>query len=153
MIGRMTWWAVAAGVCLVVGCNQPKKDPEPYSAAPAGGGATQPLDSYENPSAARSSDALTDADLSGSEMDAPPSEPTRTAARPTAKPAARTSGDEPLRPGGSGKTYVVKKGDTLSGISKKLYGTPNRWREIWSLNKNRVPSPDKLKVGTKLILP
>lgn len=148
MIRSVTWWAVAAGVCLVVGCNQPKKEPEPHAATPTGADAAQPLDSYENPSGGRSH-TLTDADLGGTEMDTPPASPPKAAARP----AARTSSDETLKPGGSGKTYVVKKGDSLSGISKKIYGTPNRWREIWNLNKNRVPNPDKLKVGTKLILP
>lgn len=38
-------------------------------------------------------------------------------------------------------TYKAKRGDTLSGISQKYYGTPNRWREIYNFNlKYRNPA-------------
>jgi hypothetical protein len=30
--------------------------------------------------------------------------------------------------------YTSKRGDTLSGISQKYYGTPNRWRDIYNFN-------------------
>lgn len=52
-----------------------------------------------------------------------------------------------------GNTYTVKKGDTLTGIAQKVYGDANRWDDIWRANKARVPNKDKLKVGTKLIIP
>jgi nucleoid-associated protein YgaU len=54
---------------------------------------------------------------------------------------------------GSGKSYVVQKGDTLSSISKKVYGDSKRWKDIWNANKDVVPNKDKLKVGTKLTIP
>lgn len=31
--------------------------------------------------------------------------------------------------------YIVKKGDTLWGISGKYLNAPHRWREIWAVNK------------------
>ena len=52
-----------------------------------------------------------------------------------------------------GKTYTVQKGDTLSSISKKVYGDAGRWKDIWNANKDVVPNKDKLKVGTKLRIP
>lgn len=52
-----------------------------------------------------------------------------------------------------GRTYVVQKGDTLSGISKKFYGTTTRWKEIWEANRRAVPDPKRMKVGTRLVIP
>lgn len=46
------------------------------------------------------------------------------------------------------KVYVVKKGDTLSGISYKLYGTTTRWREI--ADRNGIKNPRLLQIGTRL---
>lgn len=72
---------------------------------------------------------------------------------PAAKPA---SADEPLNPSGptaGGRTYVVKKGDTLAGIARKMYGDSGKWKKIHDANKVRVPDPKKLKVGTKLVIP
>jgi len=68
---------------------------------------------------------------------------------PVIKPA-----DKPVRPAHRerARTYVVKKGDTLSEISQKFYNTPNRWRQILKANPH-VKSPKKLQVGTKLVIP
>jgi LysM repeat protein len=65
---------------------------------------------------------------------------------PSNKPSTTARKDAP-------KNYVVQKGDTLSQISMRLYGTPNRWRSIYELNRDRIPNINKLKVGTSLILP
>ena len=50
-------------------------------------------------------------------------------------------------------TYVVQAGDTLSSISRKIYGTPNRWREIFSANRDRLATPESLKIGQSLKIP
>ena len=47
--------------------------------------------------------------------------------------------------------YVVKKGDTLSGISRDQLGTATRWQEIAELNK--LEHPYRIKVGQTLELP
>lgn len=47
--------------------------------------------------------------------------------------------------------YIVKKGDSLFGISKKVLGSGNRVNEIIKLNPNVDPS--KLHVGTRLKMP
>lgn len=36
-----------------------------------------------------------------------------------------------------GKTYKVKRGDTLWGISRKYYGTGTKWRKIWNVKSNK----------------
>lgn len=63
-----------------------------------------------------------------------------------------TSADETLAPSG-GRTYVVSKGDTFYKLARDFYSNQSRWRDIWAANKARVPNPDFLPVGTKLIIP
>jgi hypothetical protein len=62
-----------------------------------------------------------------------------------------------FRPGNwdfDASTYVIASGDTLSGLARLyLPGEPPRWREIWTLNKGRGFTPDKIDVGTKLNMP
>jgi len=47
------------------------------------------------------------------------------------------------------KTYVVRKGDTLTKIAARVYGNANRWPEIAKLNGIRAPHK-VLKTGRKL---
>ncbi|MDR2436030.1 MAG: LysM peptidoglycan-binding domain-containing protein [Puniceicoccales bacterium] len=49
--------------------------------------------------------------------------------------------------------YTVIKGDTLSAISQKVYGTPGRWKDIYSANRQTLPSPSQLTIGQKLNIP
>ncbi len=49
--------------------------------------------------------------------------------------------------------YVVKKGDTLSGIAKALYGKAGRWPEIYEANKDRIENPNLIRPGWKLRIP
>ncbi len=49
--------------------------------------------------------------------------------------------------------YRVKRGDTLSKIALKKLGNKKRAREIYTLNKDRMSSPDLLRVGMKLRIP
>jgi nucleoid-associated protein YgaU len=51
------------------------------------------------------------------------------------------------------RQYSVAKGDTLSSISLKVYGTSGRWREIFEANSDRIRSPSQLKVGLALSIP
>ncbi len=50
-------------------------------------------------------------------------------------------------------SYVVKPGDTLSSISRKVYGKSSRWKEIYNANRDRLVSPEALKVGQTLRIP
>lgn len=49
--------------------------------------------------------------------------------------------------------YVVVEGDTLSDISKTVYGTATRWREIYNANKTRMSGPNWVDVGVRLMIP
>jgi LysM repeat protein len=50
-----------------------------------------------------------------------------------------------------GGTYVVKKGDTLYGISRTHYGDGKKWQQIAAANPGL--SPTSLKVGQTITLP
>ena len=49
--------------------------------------------------------------------------------------------------------HIVKSGDTLSAIAKKLLGSANRYMDIFNANKDQLSDPDKIKVGQKLVIP
>ena len=50
-------------------------------------------------------------------------------------------------------TYTVQKGDTLGGISMKVYGTSKRWKQIFEANQDVLKDPNRLKVGQVLRIP
>ena len=52
-----------------------------------------------------------------------------------------------------GKTYVIKKGDTLQEISQQFYGTTKKWKKIATANKGVIKDPNKLPVGAKIEIP
>ncbi len=49
--------------------------------------------------------------------------------------------------------YVVKYGDTLSGIAQKMLGAQSRYQEIFEANRDRMASPDRLEVGKPIRIP
>lgn len=49
--------------------------------------------------------------------------------------------------------YVVQPGDTLSEISQKFYGDPNKYMILYWANVDRVKDPDLIKVGWELKIP
>jgi nucleoid-associated protein YgaU len=51
----------------------------------------------------------------------------------------------------SGKSYIVKEGDTLWSIAEKLYGDPYQWTKL--AESNKIQDPDKIEKGTSLIIP
>jgi LysM repeat protein len=51
------------------------------------------------------------------------------------------------------RIYVVKAGDTLRGISERVYGTKSQASAIYSANKHLMDNPGDLAVGQKIILP
>lgn len=53
----------------------------------------------------------------------------------------------------AGRTYVVKRGDTLASISRKFYKTSSRWKRILDANRKSVDDPENLKVGQTLTIP
>lgn len=73
---------------------------------------------------------------------ATPATPAPTASAPVAAPKPAAS------PAASGATYVVKPGDTLSGIARRSHTTVP---QLCAVNKLTAASP--LKIGQKLVLP
>ncbi len=53
----------------------------------------------------------------------------------------------------SKRQYIVRKGDTLWKIAQKELGSGYRWKYLYELNKAKIKNPNKLKTGTKLIIP
>jgi len=51
------------------------------------------------------------------------------------------------------RIHIVQRGDTLSSISAKYYGSSKQWRKILTANRNNLPDPNRLSPGTKLIIP
>ena len=49
--------------------------------------------------------------------------------------------------------HTVEKGDTLSKISKKHYGDPNKYPVIFEANKPMLQDPDKIYPGQVLRIP
>lgn len=49
--------------------------------------------------------------------------------------------------------YPVEKGETLSGIAKRLYGDPNKYMKIFEANKPMLKDPDKIYPGQVLRVP
>ena len=51
------------------------------------------------------------------------------------------------------KFHIVRKGETLSEISRKYYGFANKWKKILDANRNVISDANKLRPGIKLIIP
>ncbi|MBC7968381.1 MAG: LysM peptidoglycan-binding domain-containing protein, partial [Fuerstia sp.] len=49
--------------------------------------------------------------------------------------------------------YVVKYGDTLSGIAQRMLGSQKKFMDIYNANQDRMASPDRLDVGKPLRIP
>jgi nucleoid-associated protein YgaU len=77
--------------------------------------------------------------------------PSSAAARPERD--AALPGVERVPTGSRPGTVRVAPGDTLDGIALRLYGDRGMASRIWSLNRERLRSPELLVPGTDLRLP
>lgn len=68
-------------------------------------------------------------------------------ATPVPEPAVEPSTQAAAQP----TAYIIKKGDTLIGISIRNYGSNARVSEICSLNG--IKDPDDIKIGQEILLP
>mgnify|MGYP006271238491 FL=1 len=73
-----------------------------------------------------------------------------TAPTRAAPPSAGAGTDGPAE---DRSVYEVRPGDTLSSISRTVYGTGARWEEIFEANRDLLRSPDDLRVGQRLRIP
>ncbi|MGJ3203724.1 LysM peptidoglycan-binding domain-containing protein [Geobacillus thermoleovorans] len=52
------------------------------------------------------------------------------------------------------KTYVVRKGDSLWAIAKRIYDDGSKWRKIYEANKKVIgKNPNLIYPGQKLVIP
>lgn len=50
--------------------------------------------------------------------------------------------------------YVVRSGDTLSGIAARFYGHASEWQKIYSANQHVIGSnPNRIRPGMRLLIP
>jgi hypothetical protein len=67
------------------------------------------------------------------------------------RPAAVQFRESPTFSPDFDKTFVVRRGDTLSGIAGQVFGDPSRWREI--ARANDVVDPRRIRPGDALRIP
>lgn len=88
-------------------------------------------------------------------------ETTKAGPKPGRGGAAKSEGgdaaERPVVPGAAkpaaGREYTVRSGDTLSKISKQMYGETRFAGLIFEANRDTLASPDSLKIGQKLKIP
>lgn len=51
------------------------------------------------------------------------------------------------------RSYTVEKNDSLWKIAKQQLGNGNRWKEIYELNRDKIKNSNKLRPGTKIVIP
>ncbi len=66
------------------------------------------------------------------------------------EPTNNEQGSQETPAPAAGTTYTVQSGDTLSSISKKVYGTSSQYQKI--IEANKLPS-DSVSIGQVLIIP
>lgn len=54
---------------------------------------------------------------------------------------------------GNPREHTVRKGETLSEISRTYYGASNRWQKIYEANQEKLSDKNRLRVGTVLVIP
>ena len=66
----------------------------------------------------------------------------------------KASGNMAVEPSIETKTYVVKKGDSLSAIAQREMGNGDRWPELYAANKSAIGNdPDLIHPGLELVIP
>lgn len=55
--------------------------------------------------------------------------------------------------GGQLRTYTVQLGDTLSRISRDVYGDAGSYMKIFEANRDVLNDPDKIRLGQTLKIP
>lgn len=56
-------------------------------------------------------------------------------------------------PAAAPRTHTIVLGDSLTKISKKYYGTPNRWDEIMKANPGVIKNSESIPLGAVITIP
>lgn len=70
-----------------------------------------------------------------------------------ASPVATVSASIPVASSGKDQPYVVAPGDTLYGISQKVYGEGAYYRALFAYNSDRYPHAEDIRAGNVLDVP
>jgi nucleoid-associated protein YgaU len=73
--------------------------------------------------------------------------------KPDAAPAATASPAAAPASAAGARFHVVKDGESLWKIAKQELGSGARWNEIYTANRDVLPSPEALHTGQKLRVP
>ncbi len=65
-------------------------------------------------------------------------------------PPAATA--EIVAAGAAPDVHVIRGGETLKGIAALRFGDEGRWRDLWAWNRSRIPNPEVLVAGERLVL-
>ncbi len=92
----------------------------------------------------------------GRELIIPPLKESTEASKPVANAGSRTgarpeSASQPIR--ADRAVYVVAEGDTLTSIAREVLGDPDRWPDIYELNRDKLKSPNAIYAGMQLKMP
>lgn len=49
--------------------------------------------------------------------------------------------------------YITSAGESLGKIAAKVYGNPERWKDIFQMNSEKIKVPDIIQPNIKLVLP
>ena len=88
----------------------------------------------------------------GKKLTLPP-KPDKKAEEAVAGPKPSPGGEASVAVVNGQKVYTVQPGDTLSGISTKVYNTARYVQQIYEANRDRMADPSTLHVGAKLVMP
>lgn len=139
----------SAAVLLLTACQQKQSGP---AAQPQE--AFQPLSKMDTPPAGTGTYA---ADPYATDPMVRPQEPPAAERTVSEQPAAATGESEQTLIAGEdaagARTHVVQKGDTLFKLARRYYNDQSKWRTIWEANRARIPDPNQIEVGTKLVIP
>ncbi len=146
---KAAWMLTALAVmALLLGCQDKSQPPEQLPPEQPPPPPTDPPEQITLPEPAPAP-AL--------EPVAPPAEvdeepaPAKPAAAPKPRASTRTRERDSVAAAPKAKTHTVKKGETLQEISQKYYGTTKHYMAI--AKANNIKNVNKLKVGTKLVIP
>ena len=77
----------------------------------------------------------------------------RQASAQSSTQTAAQSASQPSRAATPGKTYTVRPGNTLSKISKEVYGDSNQYMRIFDANRDKLQDPNMIQAGQQLVIP
>ena len=60
---------------------------------------------------------------------------------------------KPEKPEPKFEIYEIARGDTLSAIAKRYYGSASKYMRIFEANRNIIDNPDKIYPGQKIRIP